>query len=268
MAAESSVDQAAALVDSNTSVVTTDDVIDTWVDVWTAQNHLAHLFSVSRCDTDWHGQFLCNLGWHTNFVDTEVWIWGDHRSGTEVDTLTGQVATESAFLTLQSLSERLEGSTRSVTCWWNSGGLVVEVGGHVVLEKFPKVLNDQLWSTGVTVFTKSLVDSQNVNELVRQIVFRAISTVEGDRRTDGDWRHGEHLQHNPFWTVLLVHSNEDQIFGWNLPKPFTDVTSVELAPSLVFSALTLGVFLFLEGRRLVQSNLALSLTTVHTNTTA
>ena len=268
VASESSVDQSASLIDTDTSAVAADDVVHTRVDIRTTEDHLTHLLTVTRGHTDRYGQFLCNLGWHTDFVHAEVWIWGDHRPSTEVDTLTGQVASESSFLTFQSLSQRLEGSSGAVTCWWDTRCLVVEVGRHVVLEKFPKVLNNQLWGTRVTVFTKSLVDSENVNEFVGQVVFGAVTAVEGNRRADGDWRYGEHLQHNPLWAVLLVHSNEDEVVGWDSTEPLTDVTRVELAPSFVLAALALCFLLFLEGRRLVKCNLALCFTTVHADTTA
>ena len=187
VASESGVNQSASLIDTDTSAVAADDVVHTRVDIRATEDHLTHLLTVTRGHTDRYGQFLCNLGWHTDFVHAEVWIWGDHRPSTEVDTLTGQVASESSFLTFQSLSQRLEGSSGAVTCWWDTRGLVVEVGRHVVLEKFPKVLNNQLWSARVTVFTKSLVDSENVNEFVGQVVFGAVTAVEGNRRADGDW---------------------------------------------------------------------------------
>jgi hypothetical protein len=120
VASESSVDQSASLIDTDTSAVTADDVVHTRVNIRTTEDHLAHLLSVSRGHTDRDGQFLCNLGWHTNFVHAEVWIWGDDRPSTEVDTLTGQVATESSFLPLESLSERLEGSAGAVACRWDA----------------------------------------------------------------------------------------------------------------------------------------------------
>jgi hypothetical protein len=74
VAAESGVDKAAALVDLDTSAVATNDVVHTGVDIGSAEDHLAHLFSVSSCDTDWHGQFLGNLCRHTNFVNAEVGV--------------------------------------------------------------------------------------------------------------------------------------------------------------------------------------------------
>ena len=169
--AESSVDQSASLIDTDTSAVTANDVVHTRVNIRTTENHLTHLLTVSRGHTNRYGQFLGNLGWYTNFVHSEVWIWGDHRPGTEVDTLTGQVASESSFLTFQSLSERLQCSARAVTCWWNSRRLVVEVGRNVVLQQFPQVLYNQLRSTGVAVFSQSLINSKYVDELVCQVVF-------------------------------------------------------------------------------------------------
>ncbi len=63
---------------------------------------------------------------------------------------------------------------------WNTAGLIVEVGGDVVLQQFPKILNNQLWRTLVTVFTESLVDSQNIDQLVGQVVLRTVAAFQCD----------------------------------------------------------------------------------------
>ena len=70
--AESSVDQTAAFVNSNTTVVATDNVVHTRVNIRTTENHLTHLLTVTRSNTDWNSEFLCNLLRDTDFIDTEV----------------------------------------------------------------------------------------------------------------------------------------------------------------------------------------------------
>ena len=70
VASESGVDKAASLVDLHTSTIATNDVVDTGVDIGSAKNHLAHLLTITGCDADWDGEFLGNLGRHTDFVDT------------------------------------------------------------------------------------------------------------------------------------------------------------------------------------------------------
>ena len=57
----------------------------------------------------------------------------------------------------------------------------------MVLQKFPQVFNDQLRCTGVTVFTQTLVDTENVNKFVSEVVFRAVSTVLCDGGSNGNW---------------------------------------------------------------------------------
>ena len=127
----------------------------------------------------------------------------------------------------------------------------------MVLKQFPKVLNNQLRCTGVTVLSQSLVDTKDVNEFVSQIVFRAVSAVQGDGWSNGDGRHWEHLENNPFGTVLFVHSDENQVLGWDAAEPFTDVSWVE------FSLSPFGIVLFLEGRWFVQDNFSLGRTAMH-----
>ena len=127
--------------------------------------------------------------------------------------------------------------------------MVVKVGGDVVLKQFPKVLNNELRCAGVAVFSQALVDAQHVNEFVRQVVFRAVAAVQGDGRSDGDRRHGEHLEHDPLGSVLLVHADEDEVLGWDAAEPLTDVSRVEFSLGVVV--------LLLEGRRLVEDDLPL-----------
>ena len=121
----------------------------------------------------------------------------------------------------------------------------------MVLKQFPKVLNNQLRCTGVPVLSQSLVDTKDVNEFVSQIVFRAVSAVQRDGGTDGDGRHWKHLENNPLGAVLLIHSDENQVFGWNAAQPFTDISGVE------FSLSSFGIVLLLEGRWFVQDDFAL-----------
>ena len=259
VAAESCVDEAASCVDLDAAAVATDDVVHTGVNVRPAQNHLAHLLSVSGGHTDGDGEFLGDLGRDTDLVDAEVGVGRNHRASTEVDTLTGKVASEATFLPLEALRERLEGSTGAMTCRWDARGLVVKVGGDVVLQQLPQVLNDELGCTGVTVFSQALVDAQHVDELVGQVVFRPVAAVQGDGRANGDGWDWEHLENDPLWTVLLVHADEDEVLGRDAAEPLTDIAWVEFALGVVV--------LFLEGRRLVEDDLALGRTAVHADLT-
>ena len=260
-ATESSVDEAAALVDTNTTTVATDDVVHTGVDVGATKDHLTHVLTVSRGHADGHREFLGDAGRHADFVDAEEGVGRNDRASTEVHTLSGQVGTEATFLPLQALSERLEGTARAVACGGNARSLVVEVGGAVVLQQFPQVLNDELRRTGVTVLSEALVDAKDVHELVGQVVLGAVAAVQGDGRADGDRRHGEHLEHDPLGAVGLVHPDEDEVLIRNGGQPFAHVAGVELA--LGFLAAAGCSDLFLEVRWLLQDDLALGLSAVH-----
>ena len=131
----------------------------------------------------------------------------------------------------------------------NTGGLVVKVGRDVVLQEFPKVLNDELRCTGVTVFTQTLVDSQHVHELVGQVVFRAVTAVQCNGRSNGDGGHRKHLENNPLGAVLLVHADEDEVLGRDAAEPLAYISRVEFSLGVVV--------LFLEGRRLVEDDFSL-----------
>ena len=74
VAAETCVDKAASGVDFHSATVATHDVVNTGVNVGTAQNHLSHLFAVSGRHTNGYGEFLGNLGRHTNLVHAEVGV--------------------------------------------------------------------------------------------------------------------------------------------------------------------------------------------------
>src|SRR5207244_10075816 len=69
--------------------------------------------------------------------------------------------------------------------------LVVEVRRHVVLEELPQVLHDELGRAGIPILAETLVDSQDIDELVREVILRAVSTLQGARRTNGHRRDQE-----------------------------------------------------------------------------
>ena len=74
VASETGVDEPASLVDFHTSTVAADDIVHTGVNFWTAENHLAHLFSVSSGNTNGHRQLLGDLGGDAHFVHAEVGV--------------------------------------------------------------------------------------------------------------------------------------------------------------------------------------------------
>ena len=130
--------------------------------IGTTHDHLSQLLAVAAGHPNWHGELLSRLCRHTDLVDAKVGVGANHRTRTEVDTLAGEVAPEPALLAFQSLGEGFEGSSRAVPSRRDSAGLVVEVGGAVVLQQFPEVLDDELRGASVAVLTQTLVDSEDV----------------------------------------------------------------------------------------------------------
>ena len=74
VAPESCVDESASCVDFDATAIAADDVVDTGMDVGSTKNHLSHLLSVSRRDTNGDRQLLGDLGRNADFVDAEVGI--------------------------------------------------------------------------------------------------------------------------------------------------------------------------------------------------
>ena len=50
---------------------------------------------------------MSDRNWDADLIDVEVRIWTDDRAGAIINTLTGEVAPEPAFLALEALSEAL-----------------------------------------------------------------------------------------------------------------------------------------------------------------
>ena len=130
--------------------------------VGATHDHLSQLLAVTAGHSNWHGELLSRLCRHTDLVDAKVGVGANHRTRAEVDALTGKIAPEPPLLAFQSLGEGLERSSRAVPSWRNSTGLVVEVGGAVVLQQFPEILDDELGGASVTILTQTLVDSEYI----------------------------------------------------------------------------------------------------------
>ena len=118
------------------------DVVDARVHIGPAQDHLAQLLPVAAGDPNGHRELLGGLLWHSDLVNPEVRVRADYSASAEVDALAREVAAESALLALETLGEGLEGASRAVPGRGNSAGLVVEVGGTVILQQLPEVLDN------------------------------------------------------------------------------------------------------------------------------
>ena len=122
-----------SISDAYTVRVATKDVIDSRVDVGAAQNHLSQLFTVSTGDSNWDSQFFGRLNWDADIIDAKIRIRADDGSCTEVHTLPRQVASETAFLSFESLRKRLQRAARTMPSRRDACRLVVEIRGNVIL---------------------------------------------------------------------------------------------------------------------------------------
>src|SRR5699024_3002062 len=106
---------------------------------------------------------------YSHFVQTQCGVRTDDRPSGEVDALAREAPAESAFLTLQALTEGFERTAGAVTGGRRARDLVVHKGGNVILEEFPEILDNQLWRTCLAVLHEPLVDPDDVNQFVGEV---------------------------------------------------------------------------------------------------
>src|SRR4029077_130986 len=107
---------------------------------------------------------------HLRYVKARVRT--DDGPAREVDPLAGERPPEPAFLPLEPLTERLERPPGPVVCLRDTGDLVVEVSGHVVMEQVDEVLDDEVRRPRFLSLPDPLVDAEYVHYLVREVVLR------------------------------------------------------------------------------------------------
>ena len=154
-------------------------------------------------------------------MNTEVGIGGNDRTGTEIDTLAHEVATNTTLLTLETLLNRLERTTGTLSDLRHAADLVVHKGRNVVLQTLLELLHDDLRLTVGDGILQSNVGFDDVDKLMRQIILRAHgATAHGHARPNVDGGNGQDLNQEPLGTgprdvqskrlhVLLPHAAED-----------------------------------------------------------
>src|SRR2546425_310971 len=219
----------------------------------TALHPLLDDVQVVRLDVDRDRQLAGRLDGDADLVDRQDRIRRNDGAGREVHPLAGQIRSEAAFLSLQPLHERLQRPSGPVPRRRDARRLVVEVRRHVILEQLPKVLDDQLGRTRVPVLAQTLVDPQDVDELVREVVLRAVAALEGDRRTHGDGRDEQRGQDHPLGPGDLgVHPEDPEVFVRDPLEALAHLFRCELVTVLA------------ERRRLVEGDLSLFLAAMGT----
>ncbi len=138
--------------------------------------------------------------------------------------------------------------------------LVVEIGGDVVLQKFPEVLDDELGCTGILVLLEPLVDPDDIHEFVSQVILRALSVLEDDRGAHGDRRDRKNGEDRPLRPRdIRVDPENPQVLVRDLLKARPDIGRGQLVLDLpaIFIKIDLG-----EGGGFLEVDLELLLPTV------
>jgi hypothetical protein len=81
-----------------------------------------------------------------------------------------------------------------------AGYLVIKISGYVVLQEFPEILDDQLGGACILVLLEPLVDTDDVHELVGQVILGPLAVLQDDGWPHGDRRNGEYREDGPFRT--------------------------------------------------------------------
>jgi hypothetical protein len=100
-----------------------------------------------------------------------------------------------------------------VPCRRAPGNVIVQVRGHVVLEEFPQVLDDQLGSTCILVLLEALVDADNIYQLMSKIVLGTLPVLEDDGGSHRDRGDGQHREYRPFRTCHVgIYPEMPEVF--------------------------------------------------------
>jgi len=67
----------------------------------------------------------------------------------------------------------------------------------MILQQLPEILDDQLGSSCLAVLLEALVDSDDVHQLVGEVVLAPLAGLQGDGGAHGHWRHRQHRQYHP-----------------------------------------------------------------------
>ena len=154
---------------------------------------------------------LVELGSHelrqTALVHVELRTDDDNRTGGVVDTLTEQVLTEAALLTLQRVGQRLQ---RTVGVALHGAGLaaVVEEGVDSLLEHTFLVAQNNLGGLDLHESLQAVVTDDDAAVEVVQVGCGETATIEGNERTELRRCDGDNLHDHPLGTVDVAAAAE------------------------------------------------------------
>jgi len=143
------------------------------------------------------GQIGRDLLRNTQLIEVDVGIRRDDRPGREVHALTHQITTHTTRLRTEAGLQSAQRTTRALSRGLQTLDVIVHIGRHVVLQQSRILVQLICRLLLVDLITDLVVSPQDVNELVRQIIFHTLVVVHHDRGTDRERRHGQDCAHHP-----------------------------------------------------------------------
>ncbi|KAH3683660.1 hypothetical protein WICPIJ_005344 [Wickerhamomyces pijperi] len=184
------------LVVSQVNTVTgiTNNVLGTWMLIWTITDKLCQLLDVEWSDCFWVCQGTGNTLWNTDLIQLQVRITGNNSTSREINTLPHQVTSDTTFLTLKTSTDGLDWTTRLLQGLRLTGNIVIHIGGDVELQQGLEFSDDVLWRTIHFQLLDVDVGLHDISQFISQIIFTSLSIVEGNRWSDWwwwDWQDGQ-----------------------------------------------------------------------------
>ena len=188
-----------------------------------------HPVDVEGRDALREGQIHRDLVGNTELLDGDVRVRRDHGTGGELHALALEIVADATLLRAEALADGLEGATRTLSGLTDTRQIVVHEGGDVELEQqgplvdraLLRALRDETLEVGVGL--------DNVDELLCEIVLRALVVVLEHGGTHLRRRDGEYSTHHPVGAapepveshkvhVLVADTAEEAVYVLGLQK--------------------------------------------------
>lgn len=179
------------------------DGLGTWMLIGSIANLLHEAFAILRSHTFGEGEIRRDLRRNAEFVEINIGIRRNHRAGREVDTLTHQIAANTALLGSHAGLEGTKRTTRTLDGRIETLDIVIHVGRHILLEEHRALRENIRRLTLVHLVAQGVVGANDHEELVRQIVLHTLVVVHDHRRTDAERRNREDRTDHPVRTRKL-----------------------------------------------------------------
>ena len=99
----------------------------------------------------------------------------------------------------------------------------------MILQQLPEVLDDQLGGSCLAVLLETLVDPDDVHQLMGEVVLAPLAGLQGDGGSHGHWRHRQHRQYHPLRPCRgRIHAHHRYVLIRDLLEAVPDIRSGEL----------------------------------------